>query len=155
MDNLTADKIPNTDINNEIFYRAEAMKIDSFFVKNQLDYYNNKIYHMTEFSSQMKLLHPHVSDSTRRYLDVLFMRMQDNKPLFENENEKLMYESVINNDNKISIKGMEISVGNYFAMVLETMAQHKMHHEFMTNINNGDTDGISRHWIPHAFRSKS
>lgn len=155
LDTLSADKIPNTEINNEIHYRTEAMKIDIFFVKNQLDYYDNQFYHMTEFAAQMKILHPYVSSTMHSYLDGLFMRMQDNKPLFENDAEKRMYQSLINNDNKILINDIEMSVGNYFAMVLETMAQHKMHYEFIKNLSKGDSDGISRHWIPHALRSKS
>lgn len=58
---LSIDKIPNTDINNEILYRTEAMKIDSFFVKNQLNYYDDRMYHMSEFSVQIKTLYPYVS----------------------------------------------------------------------------------------------
>lgn len=131
--------IPNSLINEYIAKSVGAMKIDeTLFIKSREEVLNR-----AESQMQMDIdTFPNMTPELKNYIKTIPERMLTQRDLYENQYEKHMYESMLKNETMMKLGDTEISVGNYFAVWLESATTWNQEKYFLSQLKAGNTTGF-------------
>lgn len=131
--------IPNSLINEYISKSVGAMKIDeTLFIKSREEALNR-----AESQLQMDIdTFPNMTPELKTYIKTIPERILTQRDLYENQYEKRMYESMLKNETMMKLGDTEISVGNYFALWLESATTWNQEKYFLSQLKAGNTTGF-------------
>ena len=115
------------------------MKIDeTLFIKSRDEALNR-----AESQMQMDIdTFPNMTPELKNYIKTIPERMLTQRDLYENQYEKHMYESMLKNETMMKLGDTEISVGNYFALWLESATTWNQEKYFLSQLKAGNTTGF-------------
>ena len=135
--------IPNSLINEYIAKSVGAMKIDeTLFIKSREEALNR-----AESQMQMDIdTFPNMTPELKNYIKTIPERMLTQRDLYENqyENKGLFIdeETKLKNETMMKLGDTEISVGNYFALWLESATTWNQEKYFLSQLKAGNTTGF-------------
>lgn len=125
--------IPNSLINEYIHTGIGAMKIDTtLFVKDRHEKMVSTRWEIDNIVFEI----PNLTIEQKKFLQQIPDRMLANKDLHQNNEEKLIYEYLLNRKDTISIRWQKISVGNYIAFWLDRVVEWKRETAFLSEIKS-------------------
>lgn len=145
--NFDKNKIPNSTIDELLRNHINMMKIDDFFIKERKQARTFETIYISTLIDNLP-----ISEEEKNYIKLLPNRMQENRQLYENDSEKLIYERLIESETIITIEEQQTTLGKYFAELLNKMLDLKNEKYFLDRVEQGDTDGTKWNFIPYYLQ---
>lgn len=136
------ESIPNSQINAAIDRAVGMMKIDQTLYPRE----RSRVLDITQLAL-LKMVNNfgNITEEEKVYFQSFPERMKTQRQLYENPQEKQMYEKFLTSKTPITIgENQTISLGNYVALWLDKMVEYNSERFFLTKIQEGDKDG--RDW---------
>lgn len=127
VDNLNSSQTQSTEINEVINLAVDSMKINNLSLSN----YQLSIA-MTEAKISNWINDLPISDDEKKFLQSLPAKMESNSELFDNEEQKEMYDNLL--DSEVDYNGKEL--GLIIAYILDDMAKNNQEKYFIKQLQS-------------------